>query len=250
MTAPDRDIPEGEDQLAAEYALGVLEGEARAEAAERVRTDKVFADRVEAWAMRLAPMAETLAPAAPPARVKAAINARLFGEETSSAAPQSRAGGFLESLAFWRGAAAFASLVAVAALSVLVIAPEAADDGARFEAGYFAALRADDASPVVLVRYDAEAGELVISGPVDRDAAQPVQPELWVIPPGEGAAPQSLGLIASVSGDLTERVAIDAETGRRIAQGATLAISLEPPGGSPTGAPTGPVIALGAVQSL
>ena len=29
-----------------------------------------------------------------------------------------------------------------------------------------------------------------------------------------------------------------------------LAISLEPPGGSPTGAPTGPVIAVGTVQTL
>lgn len=250
MTASDRDIPEGEDQLAAEYALGVLEGDARAQAAERIRTDPVFASQVEAWATHLAPMAETLEAVTPPARLKAAINARLFGDETEANTSKNRAGGWLESLAFWRGAAAFASTVAVVALAGLVIPPETADDGPRFEPGYFAALRANDASPVVLVRYDAGAGELVISGPVDRDQAVPVQPELWVIPPGEGAAPQSLGLIASVTGDLTERVAIDAETGRRIAQGATLAISLEPPGGSPTGAPTGPVIALGAVQSL
>ena len=32
-------------------------------------------------------------------------------------------------------------------------------------------------------------------------------------------------------------------------QGATIAISVEPPGGSPTGAPTGPVVASGALQS-
>jgi anti-sigma-K factor RskA len=31
-------------------------------------------------------------------------------------------------------------------------------------------------------------------------------------------------------------------------QGATIAISVEPPGGSPTGAPTGPVVASGPLN--
>jgi len=34
---------------------------------------------------------------------------------------------------------------------------------------------------------------------------------------------------------------------RLLQQGATIAISVEPPGGSPTGSPTGPVVASGAL---
>jgi anti-sigma-K factor RskA len=36
----------------------------------------------------------------------------------------------------------------------------------------------------------------------------------------------------------------------RITPDATLAVSMEPPGGSPTGQPTGPVIASGTLTSL
>lgn len=43
---------------------------------------------------------------------------------------------------------------------------------------------------------------------------------------------------------------VDEAAGAAIARGAVLAISLEPPGGSPTGAPTGPVIAAGEVRTL
>ena len=246
----ERDKPEaleGDDLLAAEYALGVLEADARAEAQARLREDAAFAAKVEAWNAKLAPLAEGLAPQTPPASVKQQLTERLFGgdEPASKGAP-----GFLDSLAFWRGATAVAAGAALAAFALVMVGPTASQPDPRLQPGYFAALRAQDASPVVLVRYDPDAGELFISGPVEGEADQPVQPELWVIPPGQGAVPRSLGLIASVTGDLTDRVEIDAETGREIAQGATLAISLEPPGGSPTGAPTGPVIALGAVQTL
>ncbi len=248
----DREKPEpleGDELLAAEYALGVLDGAARDSVQARLREDHSFARLVDSWEARLTPMAEGLNPVEPPAEVKARLEARLFGDDAS--ADTARAGGWLSSLAFWHGATGFASAVAIAAFALLATTPDTPEPGPQtVEPGYFAALRAQDASPVVLVRYDPVSGDLLIAGPVEGKTDQPVQPELWVIPPGEGAAPRSLGLIASVTGDLTERVAIDAETGRQIAQGATLAISLEPPGGSPTGAPTGPVIALGAVQSL
>ena len=61
--------------------------------------------------------------------------------------------------------------------------------------------------------------------------------ELWSIAPNE--APKSLGVVeqASLSRDLPVDPAGDL----------TLAISLEPKGGSPTGAPTGPVVFTGAL---
>ena len=249
MSAKDLTSLEGDDRLAAEFALGVLDVQAHAEAAQRFERDAAFRALARGWMERLAPMGEDIAPVAPPAPVKARLEARLFG----AAKPEAAGGAvWIQSLMFWRGATAFASVAAVVLAGVLMApadTPSAPANETR-TAGYFAALRAGDATPVVLVRYDPEAQALFISGPVSGPEAAPTQPELWVIPPGEGAAPRSLGLIASLSGDLTERVAVDDALAVQIADGAVLAISLEPAGGSPTGAPTGPVIALGAVQSL
>lgn len=231
---------EGGDLLAAEYALGVLEGEALNAALSRLSADPAFAAAVEAWSLRLAPLAEALSPVSPPDGLKARIEATLFG------APQPEPGaGLWSSLAFWRGAAAvFAATTLFAALSWLATdagSPEPAE-------AYYAALQADPAAPSVLVRFDPGARRLSIAGPLDAPAGEPVQPELWVIPPG--GAPQSLGLIAGLDGPLAGALEVDPETAAAIAQGATLAISLEPPGGSPTGAPTGPVVAAGAVRAL
>ena len=71
--------------------------------------------------------------------------------------------------------------------------------------------------------------------------------ELWLIT-GRSAAPKSLGVVGG--DEFTQRplpANIDLETLRS----ATYAVSLEPTGGSPTGAPTGPVLFTGkAVDSL
>ena len=69
--------------------------------------------------------------------------------------------------------------------------------------------------------------------------------ELWIIV-GD-AAPRSLGVIDPSrprAYQLPEDVRSD------LAAGAALAISVEPSGGSPTGAPTGPVIAQGQLTEI
>ena len=43
-------------------------------------------------------------------------------------------------------------------------------------------------------------------------------------------------------------IAIDRSQAEELGEGVTLAVSLEPSGGSPTGAPTGPVLLAGALQ--
>ena len=68
--------------------------------------------------------------------------------------------------------------------------------------------------------------------------------ELWLLP-ADGAAPVPLAVIGALDSE------IDLGTAQvgRLAAGAKLAISVEPAGGSPTGAPTGPVILVGAITS-
>src|SRR5687767_11202980 len=61
--------------------------------------------------------------------------------------------------------------------------------------------------------------------------------ELWMLP--EGRAPVSLGLLPGTG---NAALPLDAEALAVLAQTMTLAVSLEPAGGSPTGAPTGPVL--------
>ena len=69
------------ETLAAEYALGSLSTEDRAEAVRLLEAETDFADMVSDWEERLAPLAEAVEPIAPPARVWDAIEARITAEE-------------------------------------------------------------------------------------------------------------------------------------------------------------------------
>ena len=60
---------------------------------------------------------------------------------------------------------------------------------------------------------------------------------MWLLPQ-DGAAPLSMAVLASLDG----RVAVPEALRDRIRRGDRLAVSVEPVGGSPTGAPTGAVI--------
>jgi len=71
--------------------------------------------------------------------------------------------------------------------------------------------------------------------------------ELWLILPGPNQRPHSLGLIQPGQ---PIRLTIPPELAGQLTPDAALAVSLEPPGGSPTGQPTGPVIASGKLTSL
>ena len=103
------------------------------------------------------------------------------------------------------------------------------------------AMLGDTKSPVAAV-YDPANGALrVAAGPGVPDARVA---QLWVI--GGDGVPHSLGLL---SGRPTSLAPKGVDRGR-ITPGATLAISVEPLGGSPTGLPTGPVVATGVVARV
>jgi anti-sigma-K factor RskA len=69
--------------------------------------------------------------------------------------------------------------------------------------------------------------------------------ELWLIAAGE-TRPRSLGLIQPGQ---PIRLDIPADLAGRVTPDATLAVSLEPPGGSRAGLPTGPMIATGKLTN-
>jgi anti-sigma-K factor RskA len=83
-------------------------------------------------------------------------------------------------------------------------------------------------------------GLLIQAGAVDQ--VQDQSYELWAVP--AAGTPVSLGLV-NPSGETETGVPPDKRP--LLESGVTLAVSLEPRGGSPTGAPTGPVLFTGAL---
>lgn len=238
MTLAQDNGPErgGDDMLAAEYVLGVLPAEERQAAGRRADSETEFARLVDAWEARLAPLASAYPEIEPPASVKPAIDRRLFAAgSTASARP-----GLWSSLAFWRGLAA----VAVAALAIYVAVPYVNPPAEQEPVRLVASLAAEGSDVKYLAVYDAAHHEVGLSH-VAGERASGRDFELWMI---EGQKPPvSMGVIPSGS---SVHIALSSEVQEKLSSGAVLAISLEPSGGSPTGQPTGPVVAAGDLKNI
>lgn len=237
MTPTDHHEPElgGDEALAAEYVLGVLPASERQDAARRLETDAAFARLVDAWEARLAPLGEAYEAVEAPASVKERIDARLFASSEPARRP------FLwNSLPLWRGLAA-ACVVALALVTAWNMQPPAEKPVAS---RLVASLESDETDVRYLAFYD-EAARTIHLSHVAGSAAPDQDFELWVIEGDE--PPASLGVIAA--GDRFE-LQPDETLQAKLAAGALLAVSLEPGGGSPTGLPTGPVVAIGDLRSI
>ena len=241
--------PTDDDAVSMDFALGALDGPALRAAELRLRRDPAFAADVARWQADLGPLVAAIVPVAPPAATWAAIERELFRGPVTTAAPAAspvaRTAG--AALGWWRGLAFGASAVAAIALALLTLRPAALPAGPAAPATLLAASMAStDASKTVLITatYDPARGAVVLT-PAAKDASRGLTPELWVIVGND--KPQSLGVI-----DLKDPQAhrIPDALKSRLKNGATLAISLEPAGGSPTGAPTGPVVAAGKLSVI
>ncbi|QDX25100.1 hypothetical protein FPZ54_03060 [Sphingomonas suaedae] len=239
--------PGDRELLAAELALGVLDGDALAAARRRLLSDPAFAEEVEAWHERLAAIAldapDEAAPDGMWKRIEAAIDAREHPAAVADLVPLSR-------LRRWQAGAVAAAGIA-AALAVLLALPRPAvgpvsppgPAQVAAQPAIVAELRGEGEGPVIFARYDpASAGlRLVAHDMGESDLA----PELWVIP--DDGVPRSLGLIAS-AGDTRLTVA----QGHRamMKDGATLAITMEPRATAPHAAPSGPPVASGKIFGI
>lgn len=214
------DDPQLLEALAREYVVGTLQGRARVRFA-RVLAGSLLARRaVSYWERRLAPLATAVRPVEPPPQVWPRIEAAI-----SRAPPAARSAGWWPALA--------ASLAALAILfGGLYLGRESLVDQPR----YVSVVTDQATGPVWL--FQAFAAELRVSTINPRPVPAGSSYELWMLP-GGGAAPVSLGLIPGAG---NAALPLDAQQLAVLAQTATLAVSVEPAGGSPTGLPTGPVI--------
>ncbi len=102
-------------------------------------------------------------------------------------------------------------------------------------------------APAFVAQYDPLKKSLLIRTDVE-DNDEKV-PEIWLIP-AQGNRKGEVLSLGVMNENAPDEVKITDEFIELIGEGGTLAITMEPPGGSPTGVATGPVIALGKLQSF
>jgi anti-sigma-K factor RskA len=224
------------DALAAQYVAGTLRGGARRRFETLLPGHPALRAAVAEWQSRLIPLTAVIAAQAPPAHTWDRIAQRLWPEDAATAAPLP----WWRGLAFWRGLSGVATVAALA-LALRLVQPGATEP------------------PVMVVLQPTGnaagiGGSVVASFSADGRAAvaRPVQPvsvqsdrtlELWWAP--AAGKPKSLGLIRADGVTVLRPGALPG--GLKGSGIDHMAVSVEPPGGSPTGQPTGPVVFYGTL---
>ena len=236
------DTPEGGDPIVAgEYVLGVLEASERSAVAQRIEREPEFATEVAFWEERLGGFADEVKSVAPPEAAWSRIEAAIAAPSAApSAAPA--LGALWQNLFFWRIVGLGSSGLATACLIALayfgtVAAPE--------RAPLLATLGQQGGQPGFVAAIGS-GGSLVIV-PASLLTANQKSMELWLIPTGTQARPRSLGLIAPSQ---PVRITVPPNLVPFVTPDASLAVSLEEPGGSRTGAPSNDIIAVGKLTNL
>jgi anti-sigma-K factor RskA len=247
----DYSRPELANRLAADYALGTLRGPARRRMEALMKSHPALRQAVARWEDQLALMAPLAAAVEPSPQVWRNVRRRLFdGAGTAATAELKCAAGSVglagagasptrwwQSLLLWRtwSGVATAGALALALLlkqtpptqpPIIVVLQANPQQGVAFNASFVASLSGDGQSLVLkpLANVPMEAGRAL---------------ELWAVP-AQGA-PRSLGLVKADATSTVLRQQLLRDT-------AAFAVSVEPAGGSPTGAPTGPIVSLGKLS--
>ena len=272
------------DRLAAEYVLGTLRGPARRRFEALQAAHPTLGQARRDWERRLAALSTVAQPVAPSPRVWARIEQRLFDADGAQTTAQAGAGagmaptaqaaspalppssakarpspgrpnqaeGFLpraarwwQQLALWQGATGLATAAALVLALLLALPPTAQPPIVVVMAAQ--PIAAGDAGagirPVSFVASVSGDGRSLVLKPLDagQQVALNKALELWAVP--AKGQPRSLGLVSGSRATTLLRTSLLDDT-------AAFAVSVEPPGGSPTGAPTGPIISVGKIDSI
>ena len=245
--------------IAAQYVLGVLSASARERVKARMLQEKDLRDMVYAWERRLNPLAGMVAPEPVPAHLWQAIMARI--EQAGSANDANFEAPLSDTLLGsaplaarndmrykrWKTWAGFSTAVAAALALFIVfdpngIVPIVHSPTAQTVAPPMqdiAVLSSSDQHPAWIVRR--QQGQLLLVNLNAADIPAQHDLELWSIQGSQ--PPRSLGVLHVQDG----QASLSSIPQQLLDKGAILAISLEPVGGSPTGAPTGAVLYTGNI---
>lgn len=221
--------PVERDLLAGEYVLGVLDAEQRREIELALGADRELRAAIAFWERKLQPLSALAEPRNPPADIWDAIATRV----SPAAGPSRRRTGATP----WRWSTAAFAAVAAALLLYVVTVPRTLSPATSPLVAVLQAAGTQNAAWIAVVSRDGlRLSELIGQKPPAARAY-----ELWEIAP-HATRPVPLGVIPA-NGTLQL-----AALPNGVSAGATLAISIEPPAGSPTGLPTGPVVFAGALH--
>jgi anti-sigma-K factor RskA len=232
------------ETLAAEHALGVLTARERAEAEARIARDPGFAELVAAWRERLAPLLHDAPAAEPPAAVWSRVERALPANDNQAVRRRLR---------FWRGATigamglAAASLAAAVMLAVrppLVVREPAAPGAPILNAHLMSPSNATE--PMFVAAYDPARRALIVTSLVKPGADPHHVHELWIIP--ADGKPHPIGMIEPGK---SKAMPMPKAMAPMFAPGSAIAVSVEPPGGSPMKTvPSGPIAAMGRLAKI
>ena len=211
-----------EEWLAAEYVLGVLPAADMRLAEARRETDPAFAADLLFWQEKLSPLASLVAPVTPPASLWPRLALATGMEGRVRRRP-----------VFWQGATA-ASLLLAASLALALFLPP------LNRPERLATALAPLNNPARFLVNAQPDGSLAVTdlGAASAPAGRAYQ--LWGLARG-ATAPVSLGVLAPGPHVIPPGYA---------SAGEQLLVSEAPPGGSPSGAPTGPVVFGGTLTPL
>jgi anti-sigma-K factor RskA len=226
--------PEEFDLLAAELALGVLEGDDRLRALRLRLSNRGFRVAVQAWQERLAPMFDEIEPV--PAEPE---TWRRIEESLDERAEP----GAIRKLRAWRTGAIGAGAVA-AALALMLLLPQPPAPQPAPAPAAIAQVTTKSGEALLVAQYDGNTGKLRVRASGLPQIAR--VPELWVIP--QGGAPQSLGSFnRSGPSELSPDPATRALLTR---SGSALAVTMEPAEGVPHKAPSGEILGTAPLSAL
>ncbi|MBD8900228.1 anti-sigma factor [Rhodanobacter sp. DHG33] len=235
-TDHDRD-----DLRYAEYVLGVLDADARAAVEREIHDNPQAAAAVALWQRHLLPLSEDIPAVAPADYVWARLQSGLgLAPDIPAPAPARRR--LWDSLPLWRWLGIGASMLAAACLVMLFSTPLPAPItvGAQY---MVSSIQQDNGITGWTAAMDIQHAQMVVVPATPAAIAGDRSPELWLIPPG--GKPMPLGVIAR---DKPTTVKLRPDQLANLTAKALLAVSVEPAGGSPTGQPTGPVVAKGPIS--
>jgi anti-sigma-K factor RskA len=227
------DTPELRERLAGDYVLGTMPRRARHRFERLMAADPALARLVGDWTDRLGPLDDATPTAEPPARVWRAIEGRIAATAAVISAPSPPVSWF-GALALWRGLAAAAG-AAAAGLAIYV----AAFTGRAPAPTVIAVLAGQTGAPGWVALAGPKPGEVSLAAAAPQAEPKPHAFELWGL---AGGPPRPLGLLPQQAGSVVILRAADLPP-----PGGVLAVSLEPPGGSPVAGPSGPVLYQGKV---
>lgn len=241
----DYSRPDMADRLAAEYVLGTLHGPARRRFESLLPAHPALRRATTDWERRLLQLSNAAPAVQPSAEVWEKVQRRLFGERQAIA---SAATGpvrhhrtrWWQGLALWQGATALATATAVW-LSVGWLQPAPLQAPVVVVMSAQAGPGTDAQQPASFVASVSGDGRTLVLKPLNGVQAVALNKalELWAVP--AKGAPRSLGVVSPTQATTVVRARLLTDT-------AAFAVSVEPPGGSPSGAPTGPIISVGNLQ--